>query len=75
MTSNMITADIKQDGSVWVGSNRVSGPSAMPDRSAARSLHNLGFSPDVIVRFRRMGQIVRQSTLSFLLRDHRAVTA
>jgi hypothetical protein len=71
---NIVTVDLLNNGSAWVGSNRVSAPSATPERSCARTLRDLGASLDTIVRFRRMGQIVRQSTMSFLLRDHRAVT-
>jgi hypothetical protein len=67
--TDIIVADLLNNGSVWVSSNRVSAPSATPEISCARSLRGLGASLDTIVKFRRMGQIVRQSSLHFLLRE------
>jgi hypothetical protein len=69
MSDTVIVADLLNNGSVWVGPNRVAAPSATPELSCARFLRGLGPSLDTIVQFRRMGQIVRQSSLYFLLRE------
>jgi hypothetical protein len=72
----IIVADLLNNGSAWVGTNRVSAPSATPELSCARSLRGLGASLDTIVHLRKLGKVFRTSTIDFLLRPDaaRAVT-
>lgn len=67
--SDAIVLDILSNGEAWFGSNRVASRSAYPELNAARSLRGLGINLDTPVAIRKMGQIVRHSTLAFLLRS------
>jgi hypothetical protein len=75
MTDNIITVDLKHDGSAWIGPQRIVSPSRNPDLCCARSLRALGMPLDAIVHLRKLGMIVRRSTVGFLLRDERLKAA
>ena len=67
--TDAIVLDILSNGEAWFGSNRIASKSAYPELNAAKSLRGMKFDPETPVTFRRLGQIVRHSTLAFLLRS------
>jgi hypothetical protein len=75
MTDNTLVIDVLTDGSAWIGPQRIASPSRNPDLCCARSLRALGMPLDAILHLRKLGMIVRRSTVGFLLRDERLKTA
>jgi hypothetical protein len=73
--TDAIVLDILSNGEAWFGSNRIASRSNYPELSAAKSLRGLKFNLETPVTFRRLGQIVRHSTIEFILRHERAETA
>jgi hypothetical protein len=75
VTNNIIYVDILSNGESWFGSNRIASKSAYPELNAAKSLRGLGINLDTPVAIRKMGVVVRHSTVEFILRHERAETA
>jgi hypothetical protein len=69
---NIIYVDILSNGESWYGPTRIASKSNYPELNAAKSLRSLGIDLAAPVSIRKMGVVVRHSTIEFILRHERA---
>jgi hypothetical protein len=65
----MITLDVLTSGEVWHNSSRIASKSAEPFQNAAKSLRAMGIPLNAVLIFRKLGQVVRWTSIGFVLRE------